>query len=129
MGKFPSVRPESVMTQTMDDDGHDYAGKDDDDRHHDHHRHRHHDDEEVDKNELITKSHAAAICTTYYLHNQRGHKVHCIAMPSTEKIVMICLHYISLDILWIFFGYSLGILGHFVQTPFFNLTIKYQHCD
>ena len=106
MGKFPSVRPESVMTQTMDDDGHDYAGKDDDDRHHDHHRHRHHDDEKDDENELITKSHAAAICTTHYLHNQRGLKV---------------------NILWVFFGYSLNILWIFkslVQQQYAQLTIS-----
>ena len=106
MGKFPSVRPESVMTQTMDDDGNDYAADDDDD-------HRHHDDEKDDENELITKSHAAAICTIHYLHNQRGHKVHCNAFNGEN--LMISLHSISLDMLRIFIGYSLANLPRLLE--------------
>ena len=64
------------------------------------------DDEKYDENELITKSHAAAICTTHYLHNQRGLKV---------------------NILWVFFGYSLNILWIFkslVQQQYAQLTIS-----
>ena len=59
LGKFPSVRPESVMTPTMDGDGNDDDGDSDSD---------HEDDDETD---LISKFHAICI---RYLHNQNRQK-------------------------------------------------------